>query len=133
MKTRKLADVDVFEISFIFAPGKPAVPGARPLIIKGEVPFLEREDVLQALRELNVVVEGLKAAELAKQEQAQREAAKPRRQPRIRAYDEFGRTPYEQFESFADTERRRSARADFYAECRETGIRNAGKQSDYGR
>jgi len=131
MKTRKLKNIDPFELSLVFLPYSPVVSAARPLIIKGTVPFLETEEAKSILRQVAGVVEQLKAEQAAKElAQALAKEAQAQRPQRIRTrvYDN-----YEQYENSAAQARRRTARETFYAECLETARHNRNKQSDFGK
>lgn len=136
MKTRKLANIEIFEISFIFSPNKPAVQGAIALLVKSGVPFLERPEVLQALRDLDKVVEGMKAQQLAKEQ----EAAVARQ--RAKTPKRIVRRDFDSFEEQERIARARTRQAEFYRQCLEssrpvvdpiTGREFRRFQSDYGR
>lgn len=87
MKTRRLMNLDVHEISLIFKPDAPAVPGAKLLIVKADInAYLESAEGKELLGKLATEVAALKEstqerareAELRTLEAQRAEAARAR-------------------------------------------------------
>jgi len=125
----ELYECKVSELSLVSKPAS-GIPFIT-LKSNADVPFLERPEVIDILRQTASVVEGLKLQAALKEKleaEAHARAQRPQR-VRTRVYD-----TYEAYENSAAQVRRKNARATFIAECHETAMRNKGKhQSDYGR